>query len=128
VFGLVIAFCTPRVLPWYPDALHLALWETPTVPSEAERLYNWLFGVLGSTMAGAALMQAVVIQFPFKNREPWAWWGLLFALLIWAIPDTALSLYFRVIPNVLFNLLPIIMGLLPLLFTYRFFQPTNLMR
>lgn len=125
VFGLIIAFCTPRILPWYPEALHRTLWNTHNVHPEAERLYAWLFGVLGSTMAGAALIQVFVIQFPFKNREPWAWWGLLFALLIWAIPDTAISLYFRVLPNVLFNLLPIVLGLLPLLFTYRVFQSPN---
>ncbi|MGE0683611.1 MAG: hypothetical protein AB7P69_22275 [Candidatus Binatia bacterium] len=128
VFGLVIAFCTPRILPWYPEALHLALWETPIVPSEAERLYNWLFGVLGTTMAGAALMQVFVIRFPFKNREPWAWWGLLLALLIWAIPDTIISLYFGIVPNALFNTLPIIAGLCPLLFTYRFFYPLAVSR
>jgi hypothetical protein len=128
VFGLVIAFYTPRILPWYPEALHRTLWNTPSVHPEAERLYIWLFGVLGATIAGAALMQVFVIQFPFKNREPWAWWGLLFALLIWAIPDTALSLYFGIVPNAVFNMLPIIAGLYPLLFTYRFFHPLAVSR
>jgi hypothetical protein len=128
MFGLVIAFATPRVLPWYPEAVHRTLWNTPDVHPEAVRLYDWLFGVLGATMAGAALLQVFVVLYPFKNREPWAWWGLLLALLIWAIPDTALSLYFGVVPNVLFNVLPIVMGLVPLLFTYRFFHPIGVSR
>jgi len=128
VFGLVIAFATPRILPWYPEALHRTLWNTPDVHPEAMRLYDWLFGVLGSTMAGAALLQVCVVLSPFKNREPWAWWGLLLALLIWAIPDTALSLYFGVVPNALFNALPILTGLVPLLFTYRFFSPIGVSR
>jgi hypothetical protein len=122
IFGLTIAFCTPRILPWYPEALHQTLWNTPTVHPEAERLYAWLFGVLGATMAGSALLQVFVVQYPFKNREPWAWWGLLLALLIWAIPDTALSLYFGIIPNALFNLIPLAGGLIPLLLTYDAFQ------
>jgi hypothetical protein len=128
VFGLMIAFCTPRILPWYPEALHLTLWNSPGVHPEAEQLYNWLFGVLGATMAGAALLQTFVIQFPFKKRELWAWWGLLLALLIWAIPDTIISLSLGVIPNALFNVLPISAGLIPLLFTYRFFRPVEVTR
>ena len=128
VFGLVIAIATPRILPWYPEALHQALWNMPNVHPEAVRLYDWLFGVLGSTMAGAALMQVFVVLYPFTNREPWAWWGLLLALLIWAVPDTALSLYFGVAPNALFNIIPVFTGLIPLLFTYRFFFTVGVSR
>lgn len=122
LFGVLIAV--------FPDARLLAPWTAAAAerfhggvePPEAAAMRAFLFGTLGSTMAGSYLLQAFVIRFAFARRERWAWWATLAALLLWFGVDSALSLAHGAAFNVwMINVVPLVIFGLPLMATRRAF-------
>jgi hypothetical protein len=82
---------------------------------------NWLYGVLGATMAGWCLTVAFVAYFPFRAGERWAWQALCLAVAVWFVLDTGTSWRHGVTVNVLFNTGLLIALGVPLVASRRFF-------
>lgn len=88
-------------------------------PDEAEKLRQFLFGPIGGTVAGYFLLQTFVVYGPFKRKEPWAWRAIFWALMIWFITDSSVSIYHGAFFNVwMINIWTLILVGLPLMFTY----------
>lgn len=114
-FGLGLAFPgLDRVLPFYHRAMCRALWGAETVPDAARVLHDWLLAVLGATLAGWGLLLAWIAWVPLGRRERWAWNAAAASLAIWFLPDTAMSAFHGVWPNVWFNLAALVALGLPL--------------
>ena len=77
--------------------------------------------MLGATVAGWGVFMAFIAHYPFRRRERWAWWCLVTGLLVWYLPDTALSLVYAPF-NAAFNSLLLVNFGLPLLFTRHDFK------
>ncbi|RMD97916.1 MAG: hypothetical protein D6814_08585 [Calditrichaeota bacterium] len=109
----------PGILPG--DPFIAAFWRGQAPPFEAARLYHWLIGVWGATIAGWGLVLAFLVQVPVRRKEKWAWQCLLSAVLVWYPLDTFLSLHFGVVANAILN--TVILGLIlsPLALTRRAF-------
>ncbi|HLG22546.1 MAG TPA: hypothetical protein VI382_07000 [Candidatus Manganitrophaceae bacterium] len=65
---------------------------------------------------------AFIAYYPFRAKETWSWNCIALGVAVWFIVDTAISLYFKVGFNALFNTLFLICIGLPLLFTRKQFD------
>lgn len=120
--GLTIAFFGPSsVLGPLSKEYDQTTFGSPSVPDNAVVFYDWIYGVLGSTIVSWAIALAFVTHFAFKRQEKWAWNCILLSTLIWFLLDSSLSLKFGVWPNFIFNFVGFAMIVLPLVFTRSYF-------
>jgi hypothetical protein len=96
-------------------------WGTQPLPQEALAFRGWAYGVLGATMAGWGVFIAFLAQSPFRRRERWAWNCTALGILVWYLPDTAISLASGVIFNAACNTGLLALVALPLFFTRKEF-------
>jgi len=122
LFGLVLALGSGSAL-FAPLHRHVdgVFWPDASMPAPAARFRHWGYGVLGSTIAGFGVVASFVVAVPFRRREVWAWWAVLLAILVWYVPDTALSAYHGVFVNVAFNTVVLAAIVVPTLATRKFF-------
>ncbi len=83
---------------------------------------NWLYGVLGATMAGWCLTAAFIAYLPFRAGQRWAWQALCIAVAVWFVLDTGTSWLHGVTINVLFNIGVLIAFGVPLVTSRNFFN------
>lgn len=60
-------------------------------------------GILGAVIVGWMMTIAAIVAGPLRRREPWAWWAIVSATLVWFILDTGLSLSLGFVGHALFN-------------------------
>jgi hypothetical protein len=122
LFGLVMALLngTP-VFDLFNGQIDPVFWNKEPLGEAAENFQAWIYGVLGATVAGWGIIIAFVVHYPFKRKEKWAWNSLAAAVLFWYVLDTAISLYYGVGFNAVFNTILLILILLPLVFTRKQF-------
>ncbi len=58
---------------------------------------------------------------PFKAREKWAWNCFAFGISTWFVADTAISIFYGVTFNALFNTILFFLIGMPLIFTRKYF-------
>ena len=94
--------------------------------TDINKYQGWLYGVLGSTMAGWGIFFAFIAHIPLQRKERWAWNCLLIGMLVWYIAGTTISLKYGVTFNSPFNTVILLLVILSLLFTYKSFTvPQN---
>lgn len=94
-------------------------------PASVVRFRRFLLGPFGATLAGFYLAVGLVVRFPFRRREPWAFAAVAGAVGLWFLVDTAASLAHGAAFNVLLVNVPcaLVMGV-PLVALYpRFRSP-----
>ncbi len=96
-------------------------WNDTMLPENAIKFQAWIYGVLGTVIAGWGTLIAFWAHHPFKTREIWAWNGLASATAIWYISDTAISIIYGVMFNIFFNTIILLLLGLPLIFTKKAF-------
>ena len=92
-------------------------WGAQPVPAQALAFRGWIYGVTGATMAGWGVFIVFLVRHAFARREAWAWNCLALGMLVWYVPDTAMSLAFGVTFNAAFNTVLLAAVALPLAFT-----------
>ncbi len=124
VFGIFMALFnrTALFIALFDNQINPVFWGGNSLSPNAEQFLSFIYGVLGSTMAGWGITLAFVIHHPFRNRESWAWNALVLAFSFWYLTDTAISLSFGVVFNAIFNTLIFIAAMLPLFFTRKEFK------
>jgi hypothetical protein len=127
VFGVALALLNATPLfDLFHRQIDPVFWGTQPVASVTRDYQHWIYGVLGAVLAGWGSTLAFVVWFPFRARQPWAWWCLGVGIVLWCVIDTSVSLSFRVYFNVAFNLVIFLATLLPLVLTWpRFFGRTR---
>lgn len=83
---------------------------------------DWLYGVLGATMAGWCLILSFIAYYPFRAGERWAWQALAIAVAVWYLLDTGTSWLHGVTVNVVFNTGLLIAFGVPLVASRRLFR------
>lgn len=121
LFGLFMIFFHRTVLfaPFH-DLVNPVFWQT-AVPAPAVAFQGWAYGLMGSVMVGWGTVLFALAQWPFKQRQKWAWNSLLAGLLSWYVLDTAVSLQYGVVFNAILNTVFLGLFLVPLLFTRKEF-------
>lgn len=117
--GLLIALAPNSMLFGFHTTAIAEAFFQGTIPEEAAHLRTFLFGIIGGTIAGYFLMQTFIVWGPFRRREPWAWHAVLWALLLWFVVDSGLSVYHGALFNVwMINVWTLVLVGLPLVMTY----------
>lgn len=122
-FGLALAFFN-QTAPFdlaFNDRIDPAFWPAGAVPSEARTFQQWAYGVLGSVLSGWAVFMAFLARHAFPLKQAWAWRCFVLGTGLWFAVDTALSLYFGVRFNALFNVLLLVALGIPLVSTRKHF-------
>jgi hypothetical protein len=91
-----------------------------------EQMRRFFFGIIGGTIAGYFLLQTLIVLFPFRNRERWAWHAIFWAILLWFTIDSTLSILHGAFFNVwMINVPSLLIILLPLVFTRGYFYSND---
>lgn len=124
VFGLYLAFFSRSTLVYYLFSRHIdpVFWPCSEIPSGVEKFQSWIYGVLGSVMAGWGAMITYWAYGPFRTQKSWAWNGLAVSIGIWYTADTLVSASAGVFYNVGFNSLMLLLLVLPLAVTRKDFR------
>lgn len=93
-----------------------------TLAPEAVAYQTWVYGVLGGVMVGWGAALVPVIYVPFRRGERWAWNTVALSLGLWYVFDTGASAAHGVVPNVLLNTAILVMFVIPLIASRRYFQ------
>jgi len=124
LFSLMMVFgSTGFLFEFYNRQVATAIWGRPELHEAVVKYHAWIFGVLGSSIAGWSVCLLFIALYPFKRREKWAYYCILISILIWAPLDSAFSIYFGVYIEALFNLFAVTLFLIPLIATYGSFFP-----
>jgi hypothetical protein len=123
VFGLLLAFFSqsPFMDVLFNQYFDPVFWPDNQVSAGTMQYKAWVSGVLGSVIASWGLLIAFIAHYSFKSREKWAWNGIAAAVVFWFVVDTTCSLCYGVTVNAVFNLFTLILFVLPLLFTRKYF-------
>lgn len=122
VFGVVVALTSGTPLfGLFNQQIDPAFWGTSAVDSAAQRFQQWIYGVLGATIAGWGIFLTFIAREAFRRKEKWAWTCIVVGLVTWFVLDTSLSFFYGVYFNVVFNTALLILAFLPLFFTRKDF-------
>lgn len=122
IFGLSMILL-PDVIGGLFNAMFFPNTDVDQIFSETARHYlQFTYGVLGAVMAGWASLMLYIVLRPFRRGEREAWNMIATSMLIWFVIDSAYSLYMGYIPNVVLNMVFLILYLIPLGATYRYFH------
>lgn len=92
-------------------------------PANILEFKNWLFGIIGATIVGFHLLMVMISENAFKKKEPWAYKTMWYGLLSWFVIDSAISIFYGAIYNViLINIIALILIGLPLVMTRNEFK------
>jgi hypothetical protein len=122
-FGVIMTFVSGTPLfNLFNQQINPVFWGANAVDVPAKQFQQWVYGVLGATMAGWGIFIASVAHHPFRKKEKWAWNCIAFGLVVWFILDTSLSYFHKVYFNVAFNTVLFILAMLPVIFTRKDFD------
>jgi hypothetical protein len=121
-FGVALAFfySTP-LFDIFRTQIDPAFWGAGELTGGAVPFQQWIYGVLGATMAGWGVCIAFIAAVPFKRKEKWTWNCLAIAVSLWFVIDTFLSWRFGALFNVVFNALIYLAAMVPLAFSRKSF-------
>lgn len=125
-FGLLLAFFN-QTLPFdllFNNQINPNFWGKEQIADTIVNFQQWIYGVLGSTIAGWGLFVAYIAHYPFNNKELWAWKCLTLGLTLWFIADTSVSLYMGVFYNTIFNMVIYCAIIIPALISRKYFKST----
>ena len=123
VFGLAMVFLGGTAyFSFFSNYINSVFWDTVEVADSLKEFQQWIYGVLGATMAGWGIMLLFISHYSFRKREKWSWNCITIAIAIWFLMDTSISLYSKVAFNAAFNTLILLLVILPLIFTRKYFS------
>nr|CAP47891.1 putative integron gene cassette protein [uncultured bacterium] len=123
-FGLIFAVLSQTWLYELAFNRHIdpVFWPEKPIPPSAEQFQAWIYGVLGATVAGWGVFVVFLARHPLRRRERWAWNCLFIGITAWFAVDTAISAFYGVFFNVLFNCGLAVSVYLPLVATRKEFR------
>jgi hypothetical protein len=105
------------------NLLYFGAAQAPASFSPAAVHYvTFICGVLGAVMVGWGATLLYLVAGPFKRGVPDAWKMVTLSLLVWFLPDTALSIWMGFWHNTLLNGAFLVLFGVPLAATYRQFN------
>ena len=120
VFGVLLAlFSETPAFSIFHQQIDPAFFRAPD--AEVMHFQQFIYGLLGATMAGWGVFMAFIAHYPFRKKEKWAWVCIAMGVLVWYVVDTSISLSFGVMFNAAFNTVVLILVALPLGFTWKDF-------
>lgn len=124
IVGLLAAFAGNSIFfETYNSFTNEVFFQGNEMQGELLNFKNWLFGIIGRTIVGYHILMIMISENAFKNKEPWAYHALWFALLSWFVIDSGISIYYGAIHNlIMINLVALVLIALPLIMTRKEFK------
>jgi hypothetical protein len=124
VFGLFLTVFSQSALMdfIFNRQIDPVFWQAEELSHNTKQFQAWIYGVLGAVIAGWGTSIAFVAQYAFKPREKWAWNCIASGVLVWYVADTAISAFFSVTFNVVFNTITLLLLAIPLGCTRKHFS------
>ncbi len=121
-FGLAMALLnTTPIFDLMNNRVNPVFWGAGPVPEASALFIRWIYGVLGATVAGWGVFMVFIARNSFYQHERWARDAIFVGLLLWYVVDTSITLYFKVAFNAALNTTLLIMGMLPIVMTWKAF-------
>jgi len=79
------------------NQVNTVYWDVEHLDSDTEEFQQWVYGVMGATMAGWGVMMSLVARVPFQRKERWAWNAIAYSVALWFVIDSYVSLSTRII-------------------------------
>lgn len=98
----------------YNSTIANAFWAAEDLSEPAMKMNHWLLATCGAGVVGWGIAWTLIAHIPFRARQRWAWTCLLVSLLVWVALDLMIALWFGVSGEVVFVLVALFVGLLPL--------------
>lgn len=123
VFGLVMALLNgTSIFDLFNDRIDPVFWGTEELDSAAVTFQRWVYGAWGATVSGWGIFIGFIAHYAYRDREIWARNCLVLGLGLWFVVDTAISVYYSVNFNSIFNIILMLLVALPLVFTWKSFD------
>lgn len=123
LLGLLIALAPNSFFFSYHTEAIVETFSNGYLPEEAHRLRTFLFGIIGGTISGYFFLQTCIVWIPFYRKEPWAWHAIFWALMLWFVIDSGMSIYHGAYFNIwMINIWSLLLTAIPLVMTYRDFK------
>ena len=124
VVGLLVAFAgNSLIFEIHNEYTQKVFFESSEIQPDVLNLKSWLFGIIGGTIVGFHILMVMISENSFKNKEPWAYKAMWFAMLSWFVIDSGISLYYGAIHNVIMiNLVALVLICIPLVMTRKEFR------
>jgi hypothetical protein len=85
-----------------------------SAPAVVTDYQAWVYGVWGATLAGWGIVLVFIARGPFAAGEAWAWRAVALGTAVWFVLDTLASLMHGVLPNVILNVVVLVLVAIPL--------------
>jgi len=123
-FGVFIAVFnqTPVFDVLFGNNINPAFFGDAALTPEMVRFQQWVYGLLGATCVFVGILLFFIVSNAYSKKERWALNGIMFGVVAWFVIDEAVSIYFAVEFNAVFNLVLLAILLIPLIFTMRYFE------
>jgi len=123
LLGLAIALLNQTALfdTVFNDRVNPVFWPDGKLPTATKSFQQWIYSVLGATVAGWGTAMTFIAAGPFSRKETWSRNCLALSVAVWFAVDSAISLTFGVGVNVLLNTTLLVAVGVPLLATRRHF-------
>ncbi len=105
----------------YNATIANAFFGPPEPTGEVQKLNHWLLATCGAGVVGWGIAWATIAHIPFRAGERWAWRCLMVSLNVWVALDVICALWFGVLGEVIFVTIALILGLIPLVMSAKYF-------
>lgn len=124
IVGLLVAFAGDSfVFQLHNEGTQDVFFNGHALEPDVLQLKKWLFGIIGGTIVGFHVLMVFISENAFKNKELWAYRAMWFGLLTWFCIDSAISMSYGAIHNVIMiNLVALFIIGLPLVMTRNEFK------
>ncbi len=122
-FGFLLSFFSDSILMDYlfNNQINPEFWGLNELPEKVIKFQAWIYAVLGSVIVGWGILISFIAYYPFKAKQKWAWNCIAFGFVTWFLIDSVMSVYFQIYFNLFVNLVFLLLVLLPLIFTRKYF-------
>jgi hypothetical protein len=114
--GVVFALIVPRYFTGLQGLFYRVFnpdQSISSLPAKDLSHINWIYGVLGAVMIGWGMMIVLFSWRLFAENAAWIWNTIMISITIWYLVDTGISLYYKVILNVIINSIIFMLALIP---------------
>lgn len=123
VIGLLLIIApSTQLFVAYNETIAQAFWNSDSLSELAMNMNHWLLATCGAGVVGWGIAWATIAHIPFRRGERWAWYCLFVSLVTWVFLDIACALWFGVNGELAFVLVALIVGMLPLLLSFKNFE------
>jgi len=124
--GLFMAFMKSTPLFIFDKILNPYFWNDGIVNDAGTLVFQkFTYSLLGACMAVWGVLMLFILKNSFIKKERWARNSILFSLLVWFPIDEFFSFYYGVYFNAIFNIPFLLLILVPLVLTWKEFEPAK---